>query len=140
MDNLPNGKTPRRTKVDNLPVAFVHPPDLGVAEVGWVLSIPHACEDQGGALVSMVHLSKKSCLLHISVYYKDGSKTHLKSMQGTPDSIFWRAWVMFSIWSSKKTGSTTPFHWSVSILYGTLPKGQRDFVAFRKLFSADPDR
>ena len=139
MDNLPNGKTSRRTKVDNLPVAFVNPPDLGVAEVGWVLSIPLACEDQVGASVALVHLSKKMCLMHISVYYKD-DKTHLKSIQGTPVSIFWRACVMFSIWSSKKTGSTTPPHCSVSILYGTLPKGQRDVVAFRKLFSADPDR
>ena len=138
MENPPNCKTPRRTKVDNLPVAFVNPPDLGVAKVGWVLSIPHACEDQVWALVALVHLSKNLCLMLISVYYKV-DKTHLKPMQGTPVSIFWRAWVMFSIWSSKKMGSTTSPHSSVSILYGTLPKGQRDSVAFRKLFCADPD-
>ena len=139
MENPSNRKALRRSEVDNLPVALAYPPNLGVAEVRRVLSIPHACEDQVGALVAMVHLSKKSCLLHISFYYKDGSKTHLKSMQGTPVSIFWRAWVMFSIWSSKKMGSTTPPHSSVWILYGTLPKGQRDVVGFRKLFSADPD-
>ena len=138
MKNPPHCKALRRSKVDKLPVAFVYPPNLGVAEVRRVLAVPHVCEDQVGALVALVHLSKKTDSMHISVYYKV-DKTHLKSMQGTPVSIFWRAWVMFSIWSSKKTGSTMPPHCSVSILYRTLPKGQRDVVGFRKLFSADPD-
>ena len=66
-------------------------------------------------------------------------ETYLKSMQGTPASIFWRAWVMFSIWLSKNTGSTVPSHSYSSIRYGILPRGQRAVLAFRKVWSAASD-
>ena len=98
MENSSHLKALWRSQVDILPVAFVHPPNLGVAEGRWVLSVPLVCEDQVGALVALVHLSKKKCIFswHISVHYKD-DETHLKLMQGTPVSIFRRAWVMLSI-------------------------------------------
>ena len=67
VENPPNRKALRRSEVYNLTVAFAYPPDLGVAEVRRVLSIPHACEDQVGASVAMVHLSKKTGSMHISV-------------------------------------------------------------------------
>ena len=60
-------------------------------------------------------------------------------MQGTPVSIFRRAWVMFSIWLSKNTGSTVPSHSSSSIRYRILPFSQRAVLAFRNEFSADSD-
>ena len=60
-------------------------------------------------------------------------------MHGTPASIFWRAWVMFSIWLSKNTGSTVPSHSYSSIRYGILPRGQRAVLAFRKVWSAASD-
>ena len=58
MENPPCNKALRRSKVDNLPIAFVYPPSLGVAEVRWILSVPHVCENQVGTLVAFVHLSK----------------------------------------------------------------------------------
>ena len=60
VENPPHCKTLRRSQVDNLPVAFVYPPNLGVAEVRRVLAVPHVGEDQVGALVALVHLSKKT--------------------------------------------------------------------------------
>ena len=59
MENSSHLKALWRSQVDKLPVAFVHPPNLGVAEVRGVLAVPHVCEDQVGALVALVHLSKK---------------------------------------------------------------------------------
>ena len=59
MENFPHLKALRRSQVDKLPVAFVYPPNLGVAEVRWVLSVPLVCEDQVGALMTFIHLSKK---------------------------------------------------------------------------------
>ena len=66
-------------------------------------------------------------------------ETHSKSMQGTPVSIFRRAWVMFSIWLSKNTGSTVPSHSSSSIRYGILPFGQRAVLSFTKEFRSNSD-
>ena len=101
MKNLPNRKALRRSEVDNLPVALAYPPNLGVAEVRRVLSISHACEDQVGALVACIHLSEKMYSMHIFRSKKE-IDTHLKSMHGTPVSIFRRAWVMFSIWLRRR--------------------------------------
>ena len=103
VENSPYRKALRRSEVDNLPVALAYPPDLGVAEVRRVLSITHACEDQVGALVACIHLSKgkRRNSMHI-LWLKKEKETHLKSMHGTPFSIFRRAWVMFSIWLRRR--------------------------------------
>ena len=58
VENPPHLKALRRSQVDKLPVAFVYPPNLGVAEVRGVLAVPHVCENQVGTLVAFVHLSK----------------------------------------------------------------------------------
>ena len=60
VENPPHHKALRRSQVDKLPVAFVYPPNLGVAEVRRVLSVPHVGEDQVGALVAVVHLSEQT--------------------------------------------------------------------------------
>ena len=64
VENPPHRKALRRSKVDNLPVAFIYPPNLGVAEVRRVQTVPHVGEDQVGALKTLVHLSKKSLSMH----------------------------------------------------------------------------
>ena len=62
-------------------------------------------------------------------------------MQGTSISICPRACLILAICPSRKTGSTTPSHSSVSILYGTRPRCQRA-GALRNAFRAvlDPGR
>ena len=64
MENPPHLKALRRSQVDKLRVAFIYPPNLGVAEVRRVLSISHVCEDQVGASVAFLHLSKKKYSMH----------------------------------------------------------------------------
>ena len=59
MDNHSNCKASRGSKVDNLPVAFVHQADIGKAVVRWILAIPHVGEDQVGAMMAFLHLSDK---------------------------------------------------------------------------------
>ena len=133
MENSSNEKAAGGSKVDNLPVAVPDSPNFGIAEVGRVDAIPHVCENQVRLSEAAVHLTEKAHLIRISSQGKPSSgkqifnmkgscckvskrkslkprikkflqETHLKSMQGTPVSIFRRAWVMFSIWLSKSTG------------------------------------
>ena len=58
VENPPNCKALRISKVDELPIAFVYPPNVGVAEVRRVVAVPHVGEDQVGALVTLIYLSE----------------------------------------------------------------------------------
>ena len=58
MENPAHLKALRRSQVDRQPIAFVYPPNLGVAWVRRVPSVPHVGEDQVGALVTLIYLSE----------------------------------------------------------------------------------
>ena len=66
MKNSSDDKAARGSKVDDLPVAFPDSPNLGIAEVSWVDSVPHVCENQVRLSVAAIHLTEKAHLIQIS--------------------------------------------------------------------------
>ena len=60
MENFSNDKAARGSKIDNLPLAFPDSSNLGIAEVGWVDSITHVCENQVRTSEAALHLTEKN--------------------------------------------------------------------------------
>ena len=66
MDNFSNGKAILMSEVDHLPIGSTDSSNLGIAEVSWVDSVPHVCENQVRTSEAAVHLTEQGNLLQIS--------------------------------------------------------------------------